>query len=360
MQVIARDITERRRAEEALRESEEKTRNLFSTDLVAIYIFEADTQQLLDVNEAFVRLYGWSREELLTMHAYDISAEPQRVEAARREAATAHSMHIPLRYHRKKDGTIFPIELFSGPFSWKGRNVRYGMIIDISERQRAEAELQRLYNQLQADADTQAQLLREVNHRVKNNLISILGLLLIERRYAPAEGRAYMNAVLDNTARRVTGLLAVHQMLSESHWAPMRLSALVERLITTEIHALPKRRSAIAAIQPSLIDVSPRQASNLALVINELTTNTLKHALNDRDLVQISVRFDLDAQFIQLEYRDDGPGYPPEVLNGEYRSVGLHLVKQLVTETLRGALTLFNDGGAVALVRLKVEETERT
>lgn len=352
------DITERRQSEEALRQSEEKTRRLFSTELVAISIFDADTLEILDVNEAFEKLYGWSRAELLTMRSTDVSAEPQDTRQAVNQAMVKGDMHIPLRYHRKKNGQVFPVELFSGPFVWQGRRVFYAMIVDISERLKNEIERQRLYEQVRIDAATKAQLLREVNHRVKNNLMSILGLLLVEQRAATANHHPQTALALADTARRVRSLLAVHQLLSESHWAPMQLSDLVEQLIATELHALPTHKNIHPQIQPSDIEVSPRQASNLALVLNELITNTLKHTTGAE--AQIAVSIEEDLPFIQLEYRDDGPGYPPHVLTGDYHSVGLRLVKQIVTETLRGKLTLRNDGGAVTTIRIRLEEIDRT
>ena len=102
---------QRKRAEEALRESEEKYRILFSNDLVAIAIFDALGLQFLDVNSAFVRMYGYSRAELLGgMTIRDVSAEAEQSSAAVQQALVGGTMFIPLRYHRKKDGTVFPVE----------------------------------------------------------------------------------------------------------------------------------------------------------------------------------------------------------------------------------------------------------
>jgi len=63
---------------------------------------------------------------------------------------------------------------------------------------------------------------------------------------------------------------------------------------------------------------------------------------------------------IRLEYRDDGPGYPEETLRLERHNVGMYLLQTLATHTLRGTLTLVNDGGAVAILHVKIEEKERT
>jgi two-component sensor histidine kinase len=116
----------------------------------------------------------------------------------------------------------------------------------------------------------------------------------------------------------------------------------------------------VVDVSPSPIEVSPRQASNLALVINELATNTVKYALAGRETARIAIRAAVEGDMIRLEYRDDGPGYPEETLRLECHDVGMYLLQTLVTQTLRGTLTLANDGGAVAILHVKIEEKERT
>ena len=104
----ARDITERRRAEAALRESEEKYRVLFHNDLYAICIFDLETLRFLDVNDAHVTLYGYSREELLGgMTVRDLTAQHEESYRSIQRAASGGTIHIPLRFHKKKDGTVF-------------------------------------------------------------------------------------------------------------------------------------------------------------------------------------------------------------------------------------------------------------
>ena len=138
----AKMVSALQQTERELRESEEKYRTLFNNELTAIYIFEFETLRLLDVNDAFVRFYGYSREELLDgMRLTDISAEPEESASAVKEAADKGTIFIPLRLHRKKDGTVFPVEIVGGGYDWKGHRVMYGISQDITERKRAEQEL---------------------------------------------------------------------------------------------------------------------------------------------------------------------------------------------------------------------------
>jgi two-component sensor histidine kinase len=101
--------------------------------------------------------------------------------------------------------------------------------------------------------------------------------------------------------------------------------------------------------------VTPDQAHNLTLVINELVTNTIKYALREQDVGHITVRISLEDDTIQFEFRDDGPGYPQEVLSLERCGVGLDLIQNIARRNLRGELSLHNDRGAVATIRFKAE-----
>lgn len=68
----------------------------------------------------------------------------------------------------------------------------------------------------------------------------------------------------------------------------------------------------------------------------------------------------MEGDLICIEYRDNGPGYPEEVIRLEHHGVGIYLLKDLLAQSLRGTLTLANDGGAVAILRIKTEEKDRT
>ncbi len=129
------DVTVQRHMETALRESEEKYHTLFETEPDAIFLLDEETANILEANRAAVHLYGYSRDELLTMQAMDLSAEPGQTEQSVKQAT---DVHIPLRYHRKKDGAIFPVEIAANHFELHGRRVNITTVRDITERKQVE------------------------------------------------------------------------------------------------------------------------------------------------------------------------------------------------------------------------------
>jgi two-component sensor histidine kinase len=160
---------------------------------------------------------------------------------------------------------------------------------------------------------------------------------------------------------RVRGLSTVHSMLSAAEWSPLRLSDLVTQVVRGSLQAMPRDKHLSMTVSPSPVHVTSDQAHNLALVINELTTNAVKYAVGERNTVAITVQIDLDdgdAPSVCLEFRDDGPGYPEDVLRLERCNVGFDLIQSIVRDSLRGDLSLRNDEGGVATIRFSVGGTE--
>ena len=140
-QELRRQIQERKRAEQTLQESEENYRHLFQTITDAILLFDAQTRQFIDVNDAAVSLYGYRREEFLKLTHQDITSEPEDSDISIRQTIEGTLARIPVRYHKKKDGSIFPVEISTSTFTLRNRNVLCGVIRDITERKRAQEEL---------------------------------------------------------------------------------------------------------------------------------------------------------------------------------------------------------------------------
>jgi PAS domain S-box-containing protein len=215
-----------------------------------------------------------------------------------------------------------------------------------------------LYEQIQQDARVKTDLLREVNHRVSNNLTSLIGILSIEARHARREKKDDVLEIATRLKGRVEGLATAHQMLSQAQWQPVPLNELADKVLKAALNALPPDRDMRLDITPTPLMVSPRQASNLALIFNELATNTIKYGLTEREEGHIKIHITWDDGWIDLIYRDDGPGYTPEVLEGTTHNVGLYLMRQM-TRSLRGELRVSNDNGAVIQLRFPLRLTSQ-
>ncbi len=126
---MVEDITERKTTQNEIEESEQKYRGVFSAESDAIFLIDRDSGSIVDVNEAACRLYGFSREELLHLKGTDVSAEPEESVKSIREL-----LPDPLRYHKKRDGTIFPVEVSVSSFSFKGRRIVVSVARDISQQ----------------------------------------------------------------------------------------------------------------------------------------------------------------------------------------------------------------------------------
>jgi two-component sensor histidine kinase len=212
----------------------------------------------------------------------------------------------------------------------------------------------RLYDQTQQDAKTKATLLHEVNHRVGNNLAAIIGLLALEQKRTGIDQATYQ-AVMADLINRIQGLATVHQMLSAAEWSPLLLSELAEQVIGSALGALPVDKYVSVEVSPSPVRVRPKDANNLALVVNELTTNSCKYAWPERQSGRIAIRIGRQGDLVALEYRDDGLGYPEEVLRLERHSVGWKLIQTVVGHSLQGEVSLHNDRGAVTTVRFPAD-----
>lgn len=152
--VEIRDSGERIKSEQSVREIEEKYKAFFDNELTAICIFDAETKRFLDVNRAYTVLYGYSRQELLDwMTIHDITVEHEAADIAAARAMLDGTVFVPLRWHRKKDGTVFPVELVAGPCSIKERRAVFGLALDITARVQAENELRERQNLLQTILD---------------------------------------------------------------------------------------------------------------------------------------------------------------------------------------------------------------
>ncbi len=217
-------------------------------------------------------------------------------------------------------------------------------------KKRAEEDTRQYLSELEVLDRTNRTLLREINHRVKNNLSAILGLLHAEGRRLANEESSGCELILKDLAERIRNLAAAHTLLSAGGWRPLQLSELAEEIIMAAAPLSMGAQQWMVEIEPSPVFVTPGQAHHLALVIGELVMNTIKYG-HSVDCMGIKVTINLENDQVRMVYRDGGPGYSEAVISGEDRSVGLGLLDAIVTTSLRGSWSIRNDEGAVTEIR---------
>jgi len=138
------NITERKLAEKSLAASERRYRRLFELESDAIILGDRETHRILDVNQSAQRLYGYTREEFIQLMLEDVSAEPEKS----RLSVDSDDVHVPLRYHRKKNGERFAVEINSNVIEYQGRQARLAAVRDITVRQQIFDKLRETTGQL--------------------------------------------------------------------------------------------------------------------------------------------------------------------------------------------------------------------
>ena len=164
------DITEPRRIEEELNETEKKYQQLLEVESDAIFIIDANTTTILDLNKIASQMYGYSRQTLLKLQLTELSAQPDKTLKAVKKGMKS----VSTQYHKRQDGSVFPVEVTSSHFLHKGKQVLILAVRDLSERQKIETALwesESKYRQLFEAAsnptivfDANTQRIFDVNH----------------------------------------------------------------------------------------------------------------------------------------------------------------------------------------------------
>jgi|GEM_PF-280936 len=138
---VSRDIHQRKKAEEALRESEERFRSLFETSNAVMLVIEPDSGAILNANSAAVEFYGYPYEQLTSMRIQEINQLPPNEVAAERQKAKREERNYFIFPHRLADGRMRTVEVRSHPIKVQGQTLLYSIVYDITTRMQTEKQL---------------------------------------------------------------------------------------------------------------------------------------------------------------------------------------------------------------------------
>lgn len=328
------DIVERRRVEEALRISE------FCIENAAMSIFRIGSDaKVLYANEQACRSLGYCREELCAMSVYDFDPcfTPSGWAEHRRKVYAEGSRTIET-CHRRKDGTVFPVEVTVNYLEYQGTKFSFSFAKDISERKQAEEKIRTSLQEKEV-------LLKEIHHRVKNNLMVVSNLLDLQSEHI-ADDR--MRSFFQESQDRIRSMALIHEKLYQKRdYRCIDFGDYLDTLSHYLLHCYEKEPGLISlSVEADTVAIAIDEAIPFGLIVNELLSNALKYAFPPGRKGTITIRCSArDDGRISLTIADDGDGLPPGLDFKNTETLGLQLVTLLVRQ-LRGRIEMESNGGA--------------
>ena len=344
------DITDRKHAEAqktqliaSLQESEHKLRSLYEATSDAVMLL--DEEHFFDCNLATLAIFGCSnKEQFYGKKPSEFSPQfqpngqdscslaTQRISAAIQTGSCRFDW-----VHKRLDGSEFPAEVLLNAMEINGKKVIQAVVRDITERKRDE-------DRIKASLAEKEVFLKEIHHRVKNNLQVISSLLKLQSRYIQD---SRVTEMLRESQNRVRSMALVHEQLYQSkNLSDIDFAEYIQNLSHNlfqayEIHAEGIKLETNIAPYSLNIDT----AVPCGLIINELVTNSLKYAFIGETQGKIKIDFTLDNNRVcVLTVSDSGIGFPQDLDYRNARTLGLRLVGALVKQ-IRGKIQLLETTG---------------
>jgi len=221
------------------------------------------------------------------------------------------------------------------------------MVQDITERKQAE-------EQIKADLREKETLLKEIHHRVKNNMNVITSLLNLQAKSIEDD---QTKNILKDSQDRIFAMSAIHETLHGSeNLSEIDLKKYLSKIVTSIFQSSsidPKRVKLKTDIEEVLISIN--QASPLGLVTNELVSNSLKYAFSDEREGKITVTMRKQNKELHLTIKDNGVGMPNDLDWKKANTLGLKLVRTLVENQLDGTIGMENNNGTKFIIKFNIE-----
>jgi PAS domain S-box-containing protein len=336
---LAREIVRYKESQEALHKSEEKYRVLVENVMDGIYIISPDGFEY--INPAFEKIFGYEEKEVCNkkFNFFDLIHSEDRDLIAKREEARKKGDKVPTQYSFRvitKEGTLKHVEVDTIPL--KGEKVRIlGVLRDITKRKEAEEQLKASFRENEI-------LLREIHHRVKNNMQIISSLLRLQARNIKNKK---LHEAFETCQNRIRSMALVHEKFYRSEdLASIELDKYIQGVAIHLFQTYGIDQNIIKLnTEMDKICIDINKAVSLGLIINELLSNSLKHAFPDNKKGEIQIKLQtIKNGNHKLVITDNGIGIPKNIDFSNTRSLGMQLVNDLVRQ-IEGHVDLKREHG---------------
>ncbi len=339
---ICENITERKRIENAVKDREEHLSLV--TDNMLDLIYQVNSKGIFEyVSPSIKELLGYEAEEIIgkkdfelinIIHPDDFEIIIDTLQGA---TVTLEPKRVQHRY-RHADGHYIWVETIGNPLSDDKGEFSGAVYIT-----RDITELKNIENKLKSSLEEKEVLLREIHHRVKNNMQIISSLLNLQSRHLTDANTVN---VLKESRNRVKSMAMVHEELYRSRdLSKIDFAEYIQRLLfglfssygVDQNHIIPEIN-----VENVLLDIGT--AVPCGLIINELVSNSLKHAFLNKNKGKISIKFHLNKNSHALIVADNGTGFPEDIDFKNTKTLGLQLVNTLVKQ-LHGNIDISRENG---------------
>nr|WP_082090646.1 PAS domain S-box protein [Methanosarcina sp. MTP4] len=357
---ISRDITERKRVEEKLRESEEKYRNIVETANEGIFIIDAESR-VTYANEKMTDMLGYTLEEVIGIAIWDFVSEDckaiVKLNLERRRQGINEIYELKLIC--KGGSSLWVLISAKSLFDMDGRFMgSISMLTDITKRKEAEEAL----------SNIEIARKQEIHHRIKNNLQVISSLLDLEAEKFNNREDIKDSEVLEafrESQDRVISMALIHEELYKGGgFDTLNFSSYIEKLVENLFQTYSLGNADLSLNmgleENTFFDMDV--AVPLGIIVNELVSNSLKHAFTEKE-GEILIRFcreeknkERDKSLFSLTISDNGKGIPESIGMERVESLGLQLVNILIDQ-LEGNIELKRNHGTEFRITFSVEES---
>jgi PAS domain S-box-containing protein len=339
---FARNITDGKRAEESLRLANILLERTFASLKEAVFVIDFSAQTIITCNAAVEQIFGYKKEEVIgrTLEFLHVNrANYDDFNEKLSSALKGEGLFNAEFAARRKDGVSVVTEYTVTETSDDsgGRTVLVIVARDITERKRAEEQLRVALKEKEV-------LLKEIHHRVKNNLAVISSLLNMQSKYI--KDRKTLE-VFRESQNRVKTMALIHTKLYQStDLARIDFADYIKKLAADLFDSYrlePDSISLLLNVENVQLDVNV--AIPCGLIINELLSNALKHAFPEGHRGEVRISLHLEDETVTLMVADNGIGFPGDIDFRNTESLGLQLVTALVMQ-LGGEIELTRDKGS--------------